>query len=891
VITITGKQNINKMPETHQHQVQVFNLDDKYMLYSSEQMDEFIENGTIHETIREHLRDRYIEALCDLIVYTDINDPDVLADALSSRPDELVNEDRIWFLTNPTIIKTMFPATYTNILNLWAARLSNTSNPIELIDALYQIINTQNSQYDEEVATIWLSYGNLVEVIDLLSEFDARDVITDDADTLLFKFLATMLSEKIRLTSQTNDDGTTAVDILYVEEVQTYLDMLGNYIMPQTKRCAAEIVRAYEAMSEYLKFTCKVHYYGIPRKAHILFANSFHSEDRDIFKGICQAICKLPNFINMTPGYYSSPAIFESCCRFDLPEELESLLVKFGLTPETISHDEYTLKIVAKLLLAAVKPVLKPQILDVISRLGILTWYQNWFRAASLADLQLIDSCQFPLVAFNTDLTLGTTFYTPIKPPQSVINLRDYQSPALLIQFLRLHDLTNPDKILTEYTDKTMELWLEHGIDITVSDEKHDQSARLLEYIRQIRIDNEPNLVRNKLYQLKALESAGYISPGVYNILEQEVFAVYLNQMTDQDFEKTKGARLFHTYKPKYTPKYLAVILTANTAYDRDCYTHAMATILGIYPELTTTAKPKPVEILSIVGNTQQDKIKCSPATLICKFSQLLKEIYPDAAQPDIPHNDILSYLHNINVASRVKIDMLGTIQIYSTHTGYHFQLNNYINNKLLADIPTHVSFGVQTLINNSIFYKYYSVLARHTNLYTAREIWRQFLNAVYLNGDGLTTTGEIRDAIAAKEITPELCSYMCQVLTDTPFLLEINTATSPGLTIRTTDENLKKQAISRWRKWSADRQITYTEASLFDIFAEEYQTEIPMCPISYEPIQLGSVVIRLTLCGHIFLAQHIDKWCQINPSCPMCRNPLPDSKLNGAACEMFELV
>ncbi len=872
------------MPETNQIQVQIENSDDMYMLYSEEQIAEFIESGSIHEVIRSHLRDRYIEALCDLIIYTDTNDPDVLVDALSGRPDELDNEDRVWFLTNPTIIKTMFPETYTNILNHWAARLSNINSPIELIDALYQIINPEDPQYDEDVAKIWLSYGNLVEVIDLLSEFDAREVMADDADTLLLKFLATMLSEKIRLA--TEEERHSFQCILEINTVQTYLDMLGNYIMPQTKKCAAEIVQAYKAMSEYLNITGNIFYNGIPRKAHILFANSFHPADRDIFKGICQAICKLPEFIDLSPGYYSSPAIIESCCAFDLPEELESLLVRFGLTPETINQDEYSLKMVAKLLLAATSPVPKPQILDVITRLGILTAYQEWFRAASLADLQLIDSCQFPLVAFNTDLALGSSSDIPANPPQTAINLRDYQSPALLIQFLRLHDLTNTNSILTEYTDKTMEIWREHDIDITISNDNLEQSAELQEYSRLIRIDNEPNLVRNKLYQLKALESAGYISPELYNILEQEVFVVYMNQLTDQGFEKTKGARLFHTYKPEYTHKYLVAILTSNMTYDGDCYTYAIATILGIYPELTTTAKPEPMEILNFMEEISPDKIKCSHAALICKFSQLLNDIYPDTIQPDIPHNDILSQLHTIKVASRVKMDMLGTIQIYSDYTGYQFQLNDAVIHKLLADIPTHVSFGTQTLIDHSIFYKYYLVLSRHTNLIESRNIWSQFLNSIYLRCDGITITGEISDAIPAKDITPELCSYMCQVLEGTPFQVEINQAVS----IRTTDENMKKQAISRWRKWSADRQIPYTEARLLDIFTEEDATESPMCPISYEPIYTGSVVIRLTLCGHIFLAQHINKWCETRANCPMCRCELPDSKLNGAACEMFEL-
>lgn len=871
------------MPETNQIQVQLENSDSIYMLYSSEQITEFIENGTIYETIRDHLRNRYIEVLCDLIIYTDTNDPDVLVDALSNRPDELDNEDRIWFLTNSTIIKNMFPETYTNILNHWAARLINISFPFELIDALYQIINPQDQQYDEDVAKTWLSYGNLVEVIDLLSEFNAREVITDNADTLLFKFLATMLFEKIRLTCQTNNDGTTVVDVLYIDEVQTYLDMLGNYIMPQTKRCAPEIIRAYEAMTEYLIVARSMHYYGIPRNVHILFANSFHREDLDVFKCICQAISKLPDFINLSPSYYSSPAIFEACCTFDLPDELEGLLIKCKLTPELLcDNDEYTLKTVAKLLLAAVSPEPKPQIFSVISRLGLFTAYQEWFRNASLANLQQINSCQFPLVAFNTDLTPGT----PPSPPQSVINLRDYQSPALLIQFLQLYDLTNTDRILTEYTDKTMKIWREHGIDIMISDDNQEQFAKLYEYIRLIRIANEPNLVRNKLYQLKALLTAGYISHELYNILEQEVFVVYMNQLTDQDFAKTKGARLFHVYKPSYTPKYLAGILTSNTSYDGDCYTYAIATILELYPELTTTAKPEPMEILNLVSDIRQDYIKCSHAALIGKFSQLLKELYPEDIQPSIQHNDILEHLHTIKVANRVKINMLGTIQTYSSQTAYRFELNNFIISKLFADIPTQASFGIQILIDHSIFYGYYSVLSRHTILDTARDIWYQFLNSVYLNDSTMSISGEIRDAIPSKYITPELCSYMCQVLEGTPFLLEINTATSPQLTIRTSDENLKKHAISRWRKWCADRQITYTSALINHLFGEES----PMCPISYEPIYSGVIVIRLSQCQHVFLASHIDKWCETRANCPMCRCELPSCKLNGASCEMFEL-
>ena len=906
-------------------------IQNEYYIYTEEQMNGFVEDGIIHETIRENIRGRNTQALCDLIIYTDTYDPDILDDAIR----ELPNEDKLWFITNREVIITMYPDTYTNMLSNWRVSLPDTLCPQRLLAAFTELLNPDAPDY-ELVTQVWLHVANFEEIIDILSELNPKNVLAANADGQLFEFLVLMLNTKSRLIANLPDGELT--NIIYTPIFQSYLDLLGNYIRPFPNRTNPKIVMAYDAICNYLQDQkCGI-------SVNIMLVNQFHDEDIQIFKDICDVLARFPPAITLTTNF--GYGVLLECVRFDLADELATMLTRYDITLDSLREDPYDYKLIAKLLFIAIQPSQRqdivsefeprPRCLEFLQTAGYLSGYQEWFRGARYEELEIISGCDWPLVAFSSDIqgkqgkqgkqndtigtgslaqylstgslaqALGTDDDTQILHPPRVglefnvngtfgIRFQDYQGVGLILQFLRMTDLTNTGQIQTELTDHIMSVWHKQQLQ-PFSDAESALTTELTKYLRGRQYVHNPNMVKNKLYQLRALLSSGFISQSTYTTLEQEVFIRYLLDLTHAKYSTMKIAELFMEFKPVYSFHYwTAIILSELIASGLESpaeFNNTIKALLKQYSELLTINKPSPDDYIAIMA-TKDFQPRCSPASIICKSAAIIKFFYPTGdSDGTVNSTEILEHLADIRFNNNVDIHVLLIISIYSKQTRFEFQLSKLLIEKLMSEISNIAGFCLDRLVLNSVFANYCYILSRHTDLAIGRQIIHTFLNELFMNNTNCSS-GQIINPFKYEEETPEIIGYMRLALTDSDFiLLDKEHDSRNRFVIKPTEEYVKKQEISRRRNWCASRQIQLAQCKQIDICGSEMPSGGGfICPISFEPLFKGDHVIRLLGCKHIFGADSIIRWCNEQDTCPFCRASLADGKLSGANCEMFELV
>lgn len=58
-------------------------------------------------------------------------------------------------------------------------------------------------------------------------------------------------------------------------------------------------------------------------------------------------------------------------------------------------------------------------------------------------------------------------------------------------------------------------------------------------------------------------------------------------------------------------------------------------------------------------------------------------------------------------------------------------------------------------------------------------------------------------------------------------------------------------------------------------IYAQPELPEHATCPITLEPIEVGTNVMKITRCGHVFKEAALKRWFQRDLRCPVCRGGL----------------
>lgn len=860
-----------------------------YLIYTDEQMAGFIMDGIMHKTIREIIRSKNISALHDLIIYTDTNDPDILSDSLNNN---IAADDLLWFITNRDVIKTMYQATYTNILSNifydWNHKLESpeTLNPHKIIKAILGLFDTDAEDY-KEVIDVWLTYENMVELFDFLSELDTKIVLLSGADTDLFQLLELILLTKIKLV----DGDISKIPCFYTTEVQTYLDMLGNYIMPHIKPCDPMIVRAYDAMRQYLVASENVYTLGIHFRIYIQFANKFHDTNREIFRQICQVIRVFPEFIQFTTEY-GGIGLFIECCRFDMPEELISLLTKYDIKPAQLGDDLTNYRILAKIFYTATQPEPRPQIHETLLNHGYFSAYIEWFNISNLEDLRLIDTCAWPLNAILDD---NLTPY----PAQDLINLKAYDSPALLLQFLTLNDLTNTGEIQAEQTVKIVKILKDTNLTTRLFDTDTHIVSEIIKHLRTTNGIFNSKLVRNKLVKLMALENQGFISLEVYKHLEKEVFAKYIHSFDNLEEQPASNSRyelqsLLDEYKPNYTPNYWEALiksaLKANSGY-----TKTVIEILKTnYTDLAQQIAPEPQMLLEMLHSNSVYQHKCEPESLIAKFAMILVEFYTEA---ELDHNHILNQLVQMPI-SRLAfsntnyISIITTILIYTSNTSYGFQLNETIIDKIIHQMSELIQKPLPVDVYCNTFSFLFIIIEKHCDRVSAKKLMLGYLTELFTVNENIITSNANELCIMNDRLTHKYCEYVASILDGIEYTADISQNETTGklsLIIRPSNIFIETIQNSRWRNWCASRQIPYCTTDL-TLLTDPNTAEF-ICPITFEPQKTGDKIITLTGCGHKFSTTGIIEWFRTKNTCPMCRANVADGKLSGANCEMLELV
>ena len=58
-------------------------------------------------------------------------------------------------------------------------------------------------------------------------------------------------------------------------------------------------------------------------------------------------------------------------------------------------------------------------------------------------------------------------------------------------------------------------------------------------------------------------------------------------------------------------------------------------------------------------------------------------------------------------------------------------------------------------------------------------------------------------------------------------------------------------------------------------VYAQPELEEQPVCPITLEPIEAGTNVMKITRCGHVFKELALRRWLIRDRRCPVCRGAL----------------
>lgn len=58
-------------------------------------------------------------------------------------------------------------------------------------------------------------------------------------------------------------------------------------------------------------------------------------------------------------------------------------------------------------------------------------------------------------------------------------------------------------------------------------------------------------------------------------------------------------------------------------------------------------------------------------------------------------------------------------------------------------------------------------------------------------------------------------------------------------------------------------------------VYAQPELEEQPVCPITLEPIEAGTNVMKITRCGHVFKELALRRWLIRDQRCPVCRGAL----------------
>jgi hypothetical protein len=886
------------MPESYQNH---------YTIYTEEQMTGFIEDGIMHETIREIISERNTSALCDLIIYTDTNYPDILDDAFGY----LSPTDKLWFITNREVIKIMYPATYTNILsNVFAEWIQHHTQTTEEAVAPAEIITTMLGLFDpeaydyQEVITNLLTYENMVELIDFLPEFEPHAIIQSGIEMDLFQLLELILLTKIELST----DASSKPPCLYTSEVQTYLDMLGNYVIKRPNgitSCGPTIIRAYDAMRQYLSASVNSYDKDIHLRIYIMFIDKFHENDREIFMQICQVIGNFPNVVKFTTEYCGL-GLFLNCCQFDLADELISLLCKYDILPGNLNDNPTNYKILANIFYAATHPVHQLQIHNALNKAGYFTAFQEWFNQAKYYDLRVIDTCQWPLNVIIDDITL-----LPY-PNLDLINLKLYDSNVLLMQFLTRNDLTNNDEVQAEQSMKIAHILKKNNITVRLTDTESQIVSEIKNHLLTTNSIFNNKLVRNKLIKLFAITKHKLITQNIYKYLKQYVFCKYIHQLTSDQSEIAQLRQLLKEYKPNYSIGYWEALIKSGLKDNSNEFAQVVELLKSTYFQSyqqpiqtsdltgtqppsekcnTTPEIPQPNELINTLSfnpaiSINNLAINCDPETLIGKFAIILKEFHTSES---VRHCTILEQLSELQYKGNTFSSLISIILIYSIKSGFEFQLNDALYSKIQTALDLFATKQLSSEFSGNIIAMIYIITCKHGNIANSKKLICEFLNTIFSTNETLLIENKYELSLTHSQIIPEVSDYLKKYLVDTKFCLEINNDQVPKMIIRMNSQEYQKMQLSRWRNWCASRQISFGKLDHTQITDPDTQEFI--CPIAYEPMQMGDILIKLTGCGHKFSVPGIIEWCRTKNTCPMCRSELADGKLFGANCEMFELV
>jgi len=886
----------------------------QFLVYTIEEIDGIQANDNMHKTILDVIHHQNSNALHDLILYTEIYDPDTLTDVVLK---SLENDDKKWFITNSAVIKTMSEVAYTkmliDILNDLKEFLTeqNEEEQPKIITAMLGLFNNPSVAKDDydEVLNAWLKHDIIIEIFDFLAELNPRVIIKLGAQKDLFTLLEQILLNKIRLA---DEDINKIIPCLYATEVQTYLDMLGNYVMPQLCRCDPIIVRAYDAMRQYLVASGNLYESGIHFQIYIQFANKFHNDDREVFRQICHVIADFPEFVKFTT-YYGAMAIFLECCRFELPDELIKILHRYDIKPATLNYDITNYKILAKIFYAATQPKPLPQIHDVLWLRGYFSGFIEWFKTANNQTLQIIDSCEWPLVAFinNTDDDIHYI------PSTEFINLKAYDSPNLLMQFVSLNDLTFTDgegkiDIQIYKTQANLLVQLLKEIRITRQEESDDIAllSKLQIYLRKNDRLLNPDQVQTKLYKLAVLETNGFIINKFYKYLEEEVFGKYIHSFISSPelgLDAYKLTELIDEYKPNYSILYLEAIIKSGLKANSLNFKNVIGLLKTIYPlSIITKDNPGLQTLIDMLGKVPAYSNKCAPESIVAKFAVILTHFYDISV---IDHNNIICQLFEIPTIGMTSanksnnINLLTIIIIYSNKINFKFQLDDILINKMQAELANLMSISESIDFHINIFKSLCYILKEHcinNTLITKKLIVDYLIGATMLNDNTLfSDIGELNivdnDGNGSIRTTIELCAFIINTFAgDTAFTVNIGINETNGankIVIRSTQalfKRIKGDQNTRRRNWCANRQIPCGQLAHTQI--TDPDTNEFLCPITFESQNPGNWIIKLTKCGHNFSAGGIIEWCKKHNTCPICRAKLAAGRLNGANSAMFEL-
>lgn len=643
--------------------------------------------------------------------------------------------------------------------------------------------------------------------------------------------------------------------------------------------------------------------------------DNFIQNNTDIndLKKICNILSNYPSYIIIK---LSDITLHNECIKKNLGDELCMLLDKTNICV----NDQSDMSILSDIFNFATYPKQYPQIHAKLHEYGYFKKYMKFYT--NEFDYYDLCKCKWPLnifknVAINDTKTIDSIL--------ELINLKEYDSYTLLVQFLAIPCKTDE----LDNTKLIINLFKKMQISSNIC------SIKIVDEYEILKVVDINNSFRNNLYKIRELAGINCMSHDIYKFIETKIFVKYIRYVNDGYYisddkmcNVEQMITLMDEYVPNYTDYYYISLIKSSIAFNSIKFNKILESIDNNYyksialsnshleppPKIQISLEPKILmqNSLNTCTTDNYNYIK----NLVSKVAFITKKYCNIDC---INNNEILlqlfdiSYLKRNSESNKVILFTIDIIYIYLKETNLTIQQDDVI---VIDKIKTlinslHISKLAKTVhidfINN--MFENLSLLINHASLEICKELIILLLNNIFRCSCILLLSNNFELHINYKSITLDWITKLNACLEHSGYHIKNDTIANfdnkkplnipASIRIIPIGNVFEKMRIAQMQNWCAKMQINYSELKLSSICDNDPATSIGTdtniftCPITFDELKEGNIIISVIKCGHKFSFGYMIEWIAIYHNCPLCRGQIIASpaNINEGDYETFLLI